>query len=104
MPPGWASHPAYLAGQLDLQGEVVAGVAAAQVGDVVLHDEPPVLLTRSCVPEVEVDDDPAVGRELLEAHEPAHVPHEEAGIELGWTQPAADPPGSPVPQRHDDRP
>ncbi|MNE63338.1 hypothetical protein D3C80_1586820 [compost metagenome] len=36
-------------------------------------------------------------------HEPAHVPHEQARVELVVAQATADPARAPMPQRHDDR-
>src|SRR5262245_25570037 len=77
------------------QGQVVAGVVAAQVGPAALDDQPPLPLLRARVGEHEVDDG-APGRKLVEPHEAADVPHQESRVELPRPEPAPDPAGAPV--------
>ena len=89
-------------GRADLQGELVPGVVAAQIGDARAHHQPPVAFARPGVGEREVDDDLTIGGELLEPHEATHVPHQEPGVELVRPEPTADPAGPPVPQGHHD--
>src|SRR5688572_4110823 len=78
-------------------------IVAAEVRASVLDHEPPLPLALARIGETEVDDHAAGAWELLQAHEAADVPHEEAGVQLRALQAAPDPARAPVPEREHDR-
>ena len=79
------------------------GIITAQICAAMFDDEPPHTLAWPGIRKTELNHDAALARKLVELRETPHVPHQETSIELIGLQPAADPPRTPVAERHHDR-